>query len=306
MRILVTGARGFIGRASTLHLLGQGQEVRPLDRKIHPRSWSAAIWADVTDVGRIDRIFEMAKPDAVLHLAANASLQGSIKDARADAMDNIIGTLTVLQAMKKHGCRRIVFSSTSALYNPLAADPLEPVLYDEERTLIRPTSPYALSKWVCERYIEMSGLSHGILRYANVYGPGQLPLGENALIPRVLAHFFGRYPFQINGDGEQQRDFVFIDDVVHANELALQAESSGIWNIGTGVGITVNYVVGRLFYMLERYEPAKHGPDIPGEPRHTVLDPAKARRDLAWRPECPLQQGLNKTVNWWRQIYGST
>lgn len=305
-RILVTGARGFIGRNSTLHLLAHKHEVRPVDRKIHPRTWSANIWCDVADVGKLDRVFEIAKPELVLHLAANASLQGSIKDPYQDARDNILGTLSVLQAMKRHGARRIVFSSTSALYNPLAQDPNQPKRYNEETTLIRPTSPYALSKWVCERYIEMSGLSYGILRYANVFGPGQMPLGENALIPRILAHIFFGQPFWINGDGRQQRDFIYIQDVVRANETALLSDRNGIWNIGTGFGTAVSDIYIALSAITRIAKPVETGPAIEGEPRHTVLDPRLAERELGWHSIMSLDMGLRKTAAWWEQLSKST
>lgn len=297
MKILVTGSSGFIGQHTVKILIEDGHEIFGLDRNyIHHHKWCA--FCDITNPDEVNDAFEVFKPDAVLHLAANSSLQKGIEDPVYDAQNNIIGTINVLQAAKEHGCKRIVFASTSAVYDPFIRIP-----YREDDPP-RPFTPYGVSKLACENYIKISGLDYLILRYGNVYGPGQKPLGENILIARAIAHMINGEPFMINGDGEQIRDWIFVDDVARANLRALKyvgALKSWTMNISTGRGHSVNIVMEILKNIIGFKDEIKHGPAIGGEINEVVMNNNDAIVQLGWDHRVKLIDGLERTVKAWKK-----
>jgi UDP-glucose 4-epimerase len=278
-------------------LTQQGFEIVVVDRTLRSKTGVAVqvlkIGADVARLDEMRDIFGLHKPDAVLHLAANSSLQESVTNPIYDATQNILGTLSVINAAKNSGCRRIVFASTSAVYGPKRSGE-----YSEDDP-VRPKVGYGVSKAAGEMYVRSSGLSYAILRYGNVYGPGQKPLGENILIARALAHMLGNEPFKINGDGEQIRDWVYVMDVAVANFKALFSNASGTFNIATGKGATVNQVVGELKKLTGFPDKIKHGPSKSGELQKVIMNSQKAGRVLDWHPRTPVTFGLEQTFIKW-------
>ena len=294
MNILLTGARGFIGRHTLLALLEAGHKVRPLDRKPDPSMASGGIWYDITDWGRLEIVFDTNDAcGAIIHLAANASLQRSIEAPAFDADQNVIGTLNVLDLAMKYGAKRFVFASTSAVYAPSVGP------YHEDFE-IGPQSPYGVSKAAGEMYVRQSGLPYAILRYANVYGPGQRAMGENALVARALDHLCFGTPFVVNGDGEQTRDWIHVKDVARANVLAATTDFSATMNIGTGFEHSVNEILSTLATALDRapWSP-EHGPAKDGELRRVSLSPKRAARDMGFQAVIGIVTGLGETAVGW-------
>lgn len=296
MNVLLTGARGFIGRHTMAALLRDGHTVRPIDKKPDPDMASGGIWFDITDADRLAIAFETVKPwDVVIHLAANASLQRSMVAPAYDADQNVVGTINLLELCRKYGVPRFVFASTSAVYSPLT-----PVPY-AETAHIQPVSPYGVGKAAAEMYVRQSGLKYSILRYANVYGPGQRAVGENALVARALDYMVHGKHFLVNGDGSQTRDWIFVADVAEANVLAAMG-TPGTYNIGTGVGTSVLDVVGMLERCLDVEGPIQHGPPLLGELKHVVLNSEKAAERIPWRARTSLEDGLCLTAESWRRV----
>jgi UDP-glucose 4-epimerase len=298
-RIVVTGSAGFVGRHTVRRLLEAGHRILGIDRNLpaytgdpfgayKPMAW------DITDYAGMEKAFKRFRPDAVLHLAANASLQQSIETPFYDAHHNIFGTLSILQAAARSSCKRIVMASTSAVYGPK-----EDGLYLETDP-VAPQSPYGVSKATGEMYCACSGLSWAALRYGNVYGPGQKPLGENILIARALAHMLDHEPFQINGDGEQVRDWIYVKDVAEANLKALESENQGVFNIATGRGFSVNRIIDELGTVTGHADPIPFGPAKPGELRRVVMYIGRARMKLGWEAQVTLAEGLAETVRAWK------
>lgn len=299
MRICVTGSEGFIGAHTCARLFAAGHDVIGLDVKASdwtgpgPRV-SASVNCDITNITKLKRTFESYEPHAVVHLAANSSLQRSISEPVYDAINNIIGTLNVIEVAKLVNCKRIVFASSSAVYGNSDLGPYhehcprEPIVY------------YGVSKAAGEMYVKNSGLCYAILRYANVYGPGQRPLGENILIARLLAHVFENEPFKIFGDGEQVRDFVFVGDVAEANLYAVEYEADGTYNISSGIGYSVNHVVSIVKHLTAFQGRIEHAPAREGELRSVVMLPSLAWRDLAWKAHSELTDGLKQTIEAWQ------
>ncbi len=289
MKICVTGSEGFIGKHTVKLLEAKGHEVIGVDW-----NWaSISMSYDVKDAAFMRLLFKRERPDAILHLAANASLQKSITDPFYDVYNNVIGTLTVVGLAQQYKCR-FVFASTSAVYGPK-----ESGVYSED-DLVRPQVPYGVSKAAGEMYVRSSGLSYAILRYGNVYGPKQKPLGENILIARALAHMKDGEPFRINGDGEQTRDWIYVEDVVDANVAALLSSADGTFNISTGIGISVNEVIERLRAIVGFHEVIEHNPPSKGELRNVILKSRLAREKLDWRSVIPLEIGLRATAEAWK------
>lgn len=295
MNILVTGGAGFIGSHIVDALLARGHEVKAIDIAI------GAITADLIqgDIAtlppaRLLEWFEMFefRPDAICHQAAQPSLRRSIEAPAEDAQTNIIGTINVIEAARAVGAH-VVFASTSAVYDPAGG------VFTEDSPIM-PNLPYGIAKASAEMYLRNSGISHTILRYGNVYGPRQVAVGENQLIPHALAHIFDGAPFVINGDGKQSRDWVYVEDIARANVLALEERVQGTFNCGGGVSWNVNEVCGLLQTIAGWPGEWQHGPAKPGEARRVTLDSLRAKQTLGWRAQVSMHDGLRATVAAWR------
>lgn len=302
MRVLVTGGAGFIGSHIVDALLARGHEVCVLDNfssghmlNLTDARMQMGVNVFERDVSRHRAVMDVVdrfQPDAICHQAAQPSLRRSIDDPTCDAQINIIGTLNVIQAARDCDAH-IVFASTSAVY----ADIDHP---RKETGPFQPTTPYGLAKYAAEHYIELLAPSSTILRYGNVYGPHQVQVGENQLIPHCLAHLLDGAPFQINGDGEQTRDFVYVEDIARANVLAIEGKVHGTFNCGTGRDVTVNAICQTLAEICGWTSGFDYGSAKAGEARYVALDSRTARDVLGWQSEVRLPDGLARTLAWWK------
>jgi UDP-glucose 4-epimerase len=294
---LVTGGAGFIGSHLVDALLERGERVTVLD------DLSAGHWqnlagalnrgarfhpAAVTDAAAIDRVFAAERPDTVFHLAAQIDVRHAVADPARDATVNVIGTVTMLEAARRHGVRRFVLASTGgAIYGDALQVPTP------ETARPRPASPYAASKGAAESYVELYRELHGLstftLRLANVYGPRQAG-GEAGVIAIFCAAATAGDPVTIYGDGSQTRDFVVVDDVVEAFVTAGECDALGCCNIATGRETSV-LELARALELRTRFAPERAG-----EVQRSCLDPSAAARTLGWRPRTPLQTGLQRTL----------
>jgi UDP-glucose 4-epimerase len=302
MRILVTGGAGFIGSNVADRFVALGHEVAVFDnlssgkREFVPKA-ARFFEGDLADAASIERCVADFKPELVDHHAAQIDVRKSVTDPVFDATVNILGGLRLLEACTRHGVRKFVYASTGG------------ALYGEGRTLpatedhpVNPEAPYGVSKHTLEHYLYMWKLLHGldytVLRYPNVYGPRQNPHGEagvNAIFIGLMLH--GQRP-RIFGTGDQVRDYLFVDDVVQGNVIALGQGSGEMVNLGTGVGTSVNDIVRELNVILGTkldpiYEAAR-----PGEIQKIYLDATRAKQVLGWAPTTSFHDGLRKTVEW--------
>ncbi|MBI5058522.1 NAD-dependent epimerase/dehydratase family protein [candidate division KSB1 bacterium] len=305
MRILVTGGAGFIGSHLADKFLAEGHEVAVLDNfstgfRRHVPPAARLYEGDLRDTAFLRRVFEDFKPEAVDHHAAQIDVRKSLEDPASDAQTNVIGSIALILAAVRGGVRKFVYASTGgAIYgepNYLPADEAHPV---------RPECAYGISKHTVEHYLELyrvlEGLQYVVLRYSNVYGPRQNPHGEagvNAIfIGRMLE---GKAP-TIYGDGEQLRDYIHVGDVARANLLALRHDRCEIYNIGCGIGTSVNEIVRLLSRIMNFRELPIYAPARMGELQKIYLDARKAKRELGWMPAMDFETGLRETVNWFRQ-----
>lgn len=305
MKVLVTGGAGFIGSHVVDAYLEQGHPVVIVDDLSTGRESNlnpAAVFykMDIRDPA-LAQVFEAERPEVVNHHAAQMDVRRSIIEPIFDADVNVLGSINLLECARRYGVRRIVYISTGgAVYG-------EPVyLPCDEAHPIQPICPYGASKHTVEHYLYMYhqnyGLEYVVLRYPNVYGPRQDPHGEAGVVAIFTGQMLADQQVVINGDGEQERDFVYVGDCARANLLALQNHNvSGIYNLGSGVGTTVNQIFALLKELTGYSRDAVHGPPKLGETRRIYLDASKARRELGWKPEVDLRQGLEKTVEYFRQ-----
>lgn len=305
MRTLVTGGAGFIGSHVVDRLLADGHAVDVIDNLSTGRREQAnpAARLHVCDIRSVwlDDAFAVARPEAVVHLAAQASVARSVTDPRFDASVNVLGTLAVLDAARRAAVGRVVFASTGG-----AAYGDTDVLPTPEAHPARPASPYGAAKLAAELYLDCwAGLTGGrtlALRLANVYGPRQDPHGEAGVVAIFTGRLLAGQPCVINGDGRQTRDYVYVGDVVEANvaATALDHPAAGPVNIGTGVETDVTTLHATLAEITGSRTPPTHGAAKAGEQQRSVLDAARAERVLGWRPKTPLTEGLEKTVEFFR------
>lgn len=300
MRIVVTGGAGFIGSHVVDAYITAGHQVIVVDdlstgkrEQINP----AAQLVEMNINGpELTDFFLTERPDVVNHHAANASVSVSVRRPIFDGTQNILGTINLLEAARKAGVRKFIYvSSGGAMYG----DP--EYLPEDEEHPANPVSPYALSKHTGERYVRVYGLEHGLrwtsLRYANVYGPRQDPLGEAGVVAIFCQNLLDGVSPTIHWDGDQTRDFCFVGDCARANLLALEAGDGQAYNVGTGVGTSINTLFGTLSEVASRSVTPQHGPRRPGDARHSYLNCGKAKRDLNWQAEVSLHEGLAQT---WR------
>jgi nucleoside-diphosphate-sugar epimerase len=305
MRSLVTGGAGFIGSALARALCARGDEVVVFDNFLTGRqervpSQATTIEADLRDARAVARACEGM--DVVFHLAAVRSILRSVDDPSLSTECNVLGTLNVLMGASAARVRRVVYASSSSVYGDVCQGSMK------EDVMPRPISPYAASKLAGEHYCRVWTGLHGVstvcLRYFNVFGPGQDPESRysNAFPAFVEALLGGRSP-ELHGDGEQSRDFTFIDDVVRANLLAAGADArvdGKVVNVGTGRAQTINAVLHAIAKAVGTWiEPTKL-PKRPGDVRHTKADIEQARALLDWRPLVRWDVAVARTIEWFR------
>ena len=304
----MTGGAGFIGSHVVERLLGEGHEVRVLDNlstgqrsNLDPVANEVELAAG--DIRELNELTVAARGcDAVIHLAAVPSVPRSIAEPVATHTANANGTLNVLIAARDAGAGRVVFASSSSIYGS------GPELPKRESLRPLPISPYAVSKLAAENYCrsfyEVFGLETVALRYFNVFGPRQDPRSQYAaVIPKFIWAFRRGEPPVIFGDGEQSRDFTYVENVVEANMLSLHAERVGgrVYNIACGDRITLNRLASVLRDQTGAEVLPVSGPPRPGEVRHSVADIDLARNELGYEPRVALEEGLRRTVDYARE-----
>ena len=304
MRVLVSGGAGFIGSNVVDGLVKEGYEVFVVDnlstgkeKNLNPKA--RFFKTDIRDKNELDSIFNESKPEVVFHLAAQIDVRKSVENPQFDASINVTGAINVFELAVKHNARRIVFSSTGgAIYG-------EPeVLPATEETPVAPLAPYGVSKYCGEQYLHyfkrLFGIERVILRYANVYGPRQDPLGEAGVIAIFTGKIMKNEQPVIFGDGNQTRDYVYVEDVVNANLLAVRGKE-GVYNIGTGVETSVNELVKMFEKVTNKRIVPEYAPPRKGEVQRIALDATKAEKELGFKPEYNLFEGLKKTIRWYME-----
>jgi len=304
MKIVVTGGAGFVGSHVVDAYLAAGHAVVVVDnlstgKREQVQPAARFVELDVGSPALLD-LFEAERPEVVNHHAANASVAVSARRPAFDATQNILGTINLLEAARLTGVGKFIYiSSGGAMYGDPEYLPMD------ERHPLNPVSPYALSKHTGERYVELYGAEHGLrwtsLRYANVYGPRQDPLGEAGVISIFCQNMLEGAAAEIHWDGEQSRDFVYVDDCARANVLALEAGDGQAYNIGTGVGTSINELFRTLSEVSGVTMAPRRAGRRAGDVRHSYLDCGKAERDLGWRAEVSLREGLERT---WQHFRG--
>jgi len=308
--VLVTGAAGFIGSNLVQRLLEDGRWVVGVDdlstgslSNLHDarsERHAGRFEFDRLDIrqGGLGPLVEKLHPDVIFHLAAQVDVRRSVVDPIRDASVNVIGTVAVLEAARRAGVRKVVYASSIGSYG----DPLETELPVDESFETPALSPYGASKRVALDYLrtyeQLYGLDWTALTAANVYGPKQTTSGEGGVVATFVGRMLAGQPCTIYGDGEQSRDFVFVDDVVHAFVLAADRGGGDRFLIGTGQRTTVN----QLFRALAAATGYTHDPiraaTREGEVRHSCVDARRAGRELGWKPWTSLEEGLAETLSW--------
>jgi len=317
MRVLITGGAGFIGSHIVDALLARGHECAVVDdlSSGSPANVASGVplyEVDIRDPAALGRVFDDYRPAAVCHQAAQMSVSRSVREPVFDAEVNALGLLNALAAAQQVGVKQFVFASSGGV---LYGDVTTPA--DEEHPA-DPISPYGITKWVGERYLQFYAREHALictaLRYANVYGPRQNPHGEAGVVAIFCKKMLAGEAPTINGDGLYIRDYVYGPDVAQANALALERTGGpqfAAYNIGTSIPTDVNQLAGALrencqHILRERGSdleiPApKYGPARAGDLRSSLVSADKAQRELGWQPTVAIGAGLRRTAEWFAQ-----
>ena len=303
MKILVTGGAGFIGSQVADAFITQGHDVVIADdlstgfeKNINPKARFFKV--NICDQS-IRNIFESERFDVVNHHAAQIDVRKSVADPKFDANTNIIGTINLLENCVKTSVKKFMFASTGgAIYGEQEYFPAD------ENHPQSPLSPYGISKLAIEKYLYYYFIQHGlpftILRYANIYGPRQNPFGEAGVVAIFVSKLLNNEQPVINGDGKQTRDYVFVQDAVKANLLNLLNGESNIFNVGTGIETSVNYLFNELIKITGSKMKEKHGSAAPGEQQRSVISSEKIYKKTGWKPSISIQEGLKKTIGYFK------
>jgi UDP-glucose 4-epimerase len=303
-RILVTGGAGFIGSTVADLFLRAGWDVAVLDDLSSGKRENVPAAArfypcDVRSAAA-QEVVERERPEVLCHHAAQIDVRRSMADPRHDADVNVGGILNLMGgAVRAGSVRHVIFASSGgAIYGDTEVIPTP------EEHPWRPASHYGASKAASELYLGVyraaCGIPFAALRYANVYGPRQDPHGEAGVVAIFCGRILEGRRCTVNGDGGQTRDYVYVEDVARANLLAAERRHDGALNVGTGVETDVNRLHAILAHAAGAAETPEHGPAKPGEQRRSAVDPCRAAAALGWRPEVPLEEGLSRTLAWFR------
>lgn len=304
-RILVTGGAGFIASHIVDAHINMGDEVLVLDnlssgnkKNINPKA--KFIKLDISNKSEVTKIVQEFKPQIINHHAAHILVGNSVKDPQFDASTNILGFLNLMEAAKNLKLKKVILASTGgAIYGD------KPTPFNEEMQQ-QPLSPYGISKKSAELYLHYYHIQYGvpytILRYANVYGPRQNAHGESGVIA-VFSDMVNKNEQPIiNGDGTHTRDYVYVEDVVRANILALGVDFCGPINIGTTTEVTTNEVFKKIVKEFGKDIKMVHGPDRPGEQVTSSLSYQRAKKVLDWEPKVDFNEGIKRTIEWYKKI----
>jgi UDP-glucose 4-epimerase len=304
MKYIVTGGAGFIG-SHLVEALAESHDVVVIDNyssgkpenlnRVHDRV--TTVKGSITDLPLLQKTFMEA--DGIFHLAAIASVTGSVDNPLASHQTNLTGTLNVLLAARDCQVKKVVFASSSAIYGEELALP------KYEDMLPVPLSPYAVSKvageYYCRVFSELFGVKTVSLRYFNVFGPRQDPDSEYAaVIPKFITRLLKNQPPLIFGDGKQTRDFIYVKDVVQANIRAMQSSVTGTFNIGSGQSTDLTTLAECLESIMMVSLPPVYGKPRRGDVRDSVSDITAAKKALGFRVEFSLGKGLEETISWFR------
>jgi UDP-glucose 4-epimerase len=301
MRILVTGGAGFIGSHLTDAFLGNGDEVAVLDDLSRGRTGrldpSVVVHkASITDVLALRAVVERVRPELICHLAAQIDVRVSVEAPADDAMVNVVGTVNVLEAAREVGARVLFASTGGAIYGVDAPVPTP------EGVLPGPEAPYGTAKYCAEQYLglynRLYGTRHAALRLANVYGPRQDPTGEAGVVGIFCGRAVRGERPTVFGDGEQTRDYVYVEDVAEAFVAAARTDRPGVWNIGTGRETSVRELIDLLGRASGRELDPEFAPARPGEVQRSALANDSAARDLGWAPRTPVADGVAAVYRW--------
>lgn len=303
-KVLVTGGAGFIGSHVVDIFIEQGFEVIIIDDLSTGRASNLNPAAKFYQMDirnpQVREIFDVERPDYVSHHAAQMDVRRSVVQPLFDADVNILGSINLIECAKDFQVKRFIYISTGgAVYG-------EPeYLPCDEAHPINPICQYGASKHTVEHYLFMYqvnyGLDYTVLRYPNVYGPRQDPHGEAGVVAIFTGQMLNQKPTVINGDGEQTRDFVYVGDCARANLLAATIDhASGIFNLGFGKPTSINEIYTTLKKITSYPLTVVHGPAKLGETRHIYLNADKAGKILSWKPTLSLEEGLEKTVSYFK------
>ncbi len=305
MKIMVTGGAGFIGSHVVDAYIDAGHDVFVVDDlstgkrgNVNPQARLYAI--DITDDAELNEIMSRERPEVVSHQAAKANVRESMVKPRLYAQVNVIGSLNLLEAARRHGVRKMVYASTGgAVYGEPRYLPA-----DEEHPT-DPLDPYGASKHHVEHYLfiyrKHFGIDYTILRYANVYGPRQDPLGEAGVVAIWTNQMLNGEAAVVYGSGEQERDFVYVGDLARANVLAVDQGDGEIINLGSGIGTTINQVFEQLKVSTGYTGDAVYEDAKQGEVFRIYITNDRAKAVLGWEPTVSLQKGLDLTVAHFRK-----
>jgi len=310
MRYLVTGGAGFIGSNTVDELVRRGHSVVVLDdlssgkeeNLAEIRSKITFMKGSVTDLEVVQKAMHQA--EYVIHLAARTSVPRSVKDPLETNRINVDGTLNVLIAARDNRVKRLVFAASSSAYGETPSLPKSEIMPSA------PISPYGVSKYVGELYAQTFGRCYGLenvsLRYFNIFGPRQDPDSPySGVLSRFATAFLEEEPPVIFGDGEQTRDFTFVDNAVQANLLACEASgaSGGLFNVGTGTRVSLNQTLELLRRITGKRLEANYEAPREGDIRDSQADISKAREVLGYEPTVQFEEGLQRTFDWYRLNY---
>jgi nucleoside-diphosphate-sugar epimerase len=299
MRVLVTGGCGFIGSFVAERFFKAGDEVYIIDNlstgnKENVKFKHKFYQLNVEDP-MCEEIFLSNRFDVVIHLAAQVNVGTSMENPYLDSQTNVLGLANMLQLSNKYGVKKVVFASSAAVYGLNDDIPLN------EDALCDPLSPYGINKWVgelyCKKWTEMFGVDTLCYRFSNVYGPKQGTVGEGGVISIFIKNVIEGQPLQVFGDGEQTRDYIYVEDVSTAIYRGVEYDLKGVYNLSTNKETSVNDFI----YSLKKLEEVKkviYKEPKQGDIKFSRLDNTKIKRDLDWVPLHNFQEGLEKTYEW--------
>ncbi len=302
MKVLVTGGAGFIGGSVSKLLLDQNHQVTIVDNLSHGHKESidnraSFIKADILDEAKLEEI--LPTHDAVVHMSSLIEVGESVKNPIGFVENNIVGTVKLLEAMRKTNVKKIIFSSSACVYgNPIK------IPITEEDMLGEQENPYGLTKvsmeQFCILYHKLYNFDVVILRYFNPYGPGELHTPETHAIPNFIKAILNKQPIPLFWKGEQVRDFIYIDDLAQAHILPLTQTGLHIYNVGTEQGAQVINVVKEIFNLIGYEVPIDNKGERKGDVASLVASSEKIKKELGWSAKVGLEEGLKKTIDFFR------